>query len=264
MSATDSEIHGGLLLNIMDINQMEPITFPFTSAGANVRWGNQTVEQGAPKPTTVRPFDFWHSSREAAAQEMFVAERGIGLDGRCVGQNAAEVLRHTMHRTLAMNAGLKREERKDMLEQSTNTVMPTLQTPAFISMEMQSSQPKFLLFSRDIPIHMNVFCDEACMLLVWSNERQIESRMREYYGNRFVVYRMPPIVNSACVINTFFLRKRFNRWKYEMRGDNLRILNALESFIFRRAKQDEEMNMDKVLRTMSDTKLGTNYEERTA
>lgn len=236
MAATDSEIHGGLLLNVMDINQMEPITFPFNGEGVHTKRGNQTRGHD---PTSVSPFDFWHSSQGAATSEMFVTERGVRIDGRCVGQSAEEVLRHTMHRTIAMNAGLRREDRKDMLEQATHTVMPTLQTPAFISMEMQSSQPKFLLFSRDIPIHVNVFCDDACMLLLWSNEKQIEGRMRDHYGNRFVVYRMPPIVNSACVIHTFFLKKRLNRWKYEMRGDNLRVLNALESFIFRRSKPDE-------------------------
>ena len=237
MSATDSEIHGGLLLNIMDINRMEPITFPFNEPDVNTKRGNQTRPYDN---TSVSPFDYWHSSRGAASSELFVAERGVRIDGRCVGQNAEEVLRHTMHRTITMNAGLRREDRKDMLEQATVTVMSALHTPAFISMEMESSQPKFLLFSRDIPIHVNVFCDEACMLLVWSNEKQIEGRMREHYGNRFVVFRMPPIVNSACVIHTFFLKKRINRWKYEMRGDNLRVLNALESFIFRRSRNDSE------------------------
>ncbi len=126
-----------------------------------------------------------------------------------------------------------------MLEMVTGAVMPNLVTPAFISLEVQSSQPKFLLFSREIPIHVNVFCDDTCMLLVWSNEGKIEQRMRENYGNRFVVYRMPPIINSACVVHTFYLKKKISRWKYEMR-DNLRVLNALEAFIFRRSKPIQE------------------------
>ncbi len=237
MAATDSEIHGGLLINVMDGTLMEPITFPFNEPDVNTKRGNQTREYS---PTILNPFDFWHSSRGAAQNEMFVAERGIRVDGRMVGQNAEEVLRQAMHRTISMNAGLRREDRREMLEMTTSVVLPALSTPALISMEMHSSQPKFLILSRDIPIYVNVFCDEACMLLMWSNEKQIEGRMRDHYGNRFVVYRMPPLINSACVIHTFFLKKRVNRWKYEMRGDNLRVLNALESFIFRRSKHDSE------------------------
>jgi hypothetical protein len=240
MSALDSEIHGGLLVNILNLDRMEPITFPFDDSvptnGVNTKRGNQIKEYD---PTTVNPFDYWHSSRNASKQNIFVVERGITVEGRMVGHEADRVLRHTLHHVVTMNEGTRREERQDMLEQVTSAVMPNLSSPAMISMEMQSSQPKFLLISREIPIYINVFCDEACMLLVWSNEKQIESRMREHYGNRFVVYRMPPIVNSVCVVQTYFLRKRIKRWRNEMRGDNLRLLNALEGFIFRRAKQDD-------------------------
>lgn len=239
MNTIEGEIYGGLLINLIDPNRMEPVTFPFTGEGLNVKRGNQTVERGAMHSTNVEAFDFWHSNHSNAARnELLIAERAIHVDGRMVGQDAENVLRKTLHQVLTMNAGVRRKDRLDMLEMASAAVMPTLTAPAFISMEVQSSQPKFILFSREIPIHMNVFCDEACMLLVWSNEAQLEHRMREHYGNRFVTYRMPPIVNSACVLQTYYLKKRMGRWKYEMRGDNLRVLNALEAFIFRRAKPD--------------------------
>lgn len=235
MTTTEGEIHGGVLIDLMDPQSMEPITFPFDTK--DTKRGNHVREYD---PTLVHKFNYWHSSRNAAKNEIFVAERGIGIDGRMVGQNAETVLRRALERVVTMNAGLNRDERLDMLEQTTNSVMPTLTTPAMISMEMTSRQPKFLLFSREIPIYVNVFCDNACMLVVWSNEKNIEQRMRDYYGNRFVVYRMPPIVNRACVIHSFFLKKKINRWKFESRGETLRVLNTLESFIFRRSKTDEK------------------------
>lgn len=237
MTTSEASLHGGLLVSLNDATQMEPITFPFDSP--ETKRGNQTLERTDVPMTIPHTFDFWHSSSNAAVEQLYVAERAIRVDGRMVGQKAHEVLHKTMHHVIAMNAGLKREERMDMLDMVTASVMPNLITPAFVSMEMQSSQPKFLLFSREIPIHVNVFCDETCMLLVWSNESRIEQRMRDHYGNRFVVYRMPPIINSVCVIHTYFLKKKISRWKYEMR-DNLRVLNALESFIFRRSKPTSE------------------------
>lgn len=232
--STEGTVHGGLLINLTDITKMEPITFPFESA--DTRRGNQIREH---EGTTVHKFDFWHSSSNTARSEIFVAERGISIEGRMVGQNADSVLRRTLHHVVSMNAGLRREERLGMLDMTASAVMPTLVTPAFISMEVTSSQPKFLLISREIPIHVNVFCDEACMLLLWSNEKNIEDRMREHYGDRFVVYRMPPIVNRVCVIQTYYLKKKLSKWKFELRS-NLRVLNALEAFIFRRSKQDEK------------------------
>lgn len=231
---TEGEIHGGLLINLTDVYQMEPITFPFDTA--DTKRGNHVREYD---PTIVRKFNYWHSSSNAAKSEIFVTERNVAIDGRMVGQNAEQVLRRSLNHVATMNAGLRREERSNMLEQTLNSVMPTLTTPAFISMEMASSQPKFLMFSREIPIYMNVFCDDACMLLMWSNEKHIEQRMREHYGNRFVVYRMPPIVNRVCVIHSYFLKKKINMWRYAARGNDLRVLNTLESFIFRRSKADE-------------------------
>lgn len=234
-TTSEGEIHGGLLIDLMDANRLEPITFPFNTP--DTKRGNQIRDFD---PAFVYKFNYWHSSNNASKNEVFVTERNISIEGRMVGQNSETVLRRTLNHVVTMNAGLQRSERSDMLDQITSSVMPTLTTPAFISMEMSSSQPKFLLFSREIPIHVNVFCDDACMLLVWSNEKNIEQRVRDHYGNRFVTYRMPPIVNRVCVIHTYFLKKKFNRWKYESHGNNLRVLNALESFIFRRSRSDDK------------------------
>jgi hypothetical protein len=233
-TTTEGEIHGGLLIRLYDLTKMEPITLPF---GEETKRGNQVL---AYDPVIPQKLDYWHSSSKAERSEVFVAERNISVESRMVGQNAEQVLRHAQHRVISMNAGLRREERMDMLDHVTASVLPTLVTPAMISMEMMSSQPKFLLFSRDIPIHLSIFCDDACMLLTWTNEYELERRMRDHYGNRFIVYRMPSIVNAACVIQTHFLNKKLKRWIYESRGNHLKLLNMLEAFIFRRSKQDTE------------------------
>jgi hypothetical protein len=230
----DGEIYGGLLLNIQESGSFKPIEFPFE--GEHVARGNHVKSHSN---MVLSNFDYWHADNNAERNTIYVAERGIGIDGRMVGHNTESMLRSTIHRVLTVNNGIKPEDRVNMLDTVTNTVFPTIQSPAFISLTIQSSQPKFILFSRDIPIHISVFCDEDSMVMVWTNEHDLDKRMREVYKDRFAVFRMQPIVNSVVVLQSFFLKKKLNRWKHEMR-DRIRLLNALEAMIIRRSKSDAD------------------------
>lgn len=226
----NGDVYGGLLLKLHDPEGLQPITFPFNSP--NTTRGNHVKLHDN---TTITNFDYWHSGVEAESNTLFVAERGIGLEGRMVGENAAEVLRGISHRVLTVNEGVKREDRLNMLETVYNTVYPHLTGPAFISMAVQSSQPKFLLFSKGKPIYINVFVDEHCTLLTWSSRPDMDARMREVYGSRFSLFRMQPIIDGVVVLHTFYLKKKFTRWKWkpEMQ-ETLRLLNALDATIQRR------------------------------
>lgn len=232
-SGENGAIYGGLLLDINNSHEgFKPITYPFI--GADTTRGNHVKEY---EPTAIHKFDYWHSTHEAHRSKLYVAERGISLDGCAVGHDSEAVMRSTLHQIISVNSGVRMEDRDNMLDTMTKFVLPSLKRPAFLSIDMVSSQSKFLLFSRDIPIHLNVFCDDSCWMLVWTNDAAVEERMQETYGQRFVVYRMKPIINSVCVLHTYYLKKKFNRWKFELR-DRLKILNALEGMIVRRSKSD--------------------------
>lgn len=231
------EIYGGLLLNLNN-NPFQALTFPFE--GMDVRRGNHVSKYDA---VEVRTFDFWHAGRHCASRDMVVAERGVTMHGHMLGVDSERELRNTMHNLLTVNSGVRLEDRDNMLETVTQHVLPKIINPAFISIEMQSSQPKFILFSRDAPIYLYVFCDESSYILMWTNDSNLESSMRKHYGNRFAVYRMNPIVNAVCVLHTYYLKKKFGRWKYELR-DKLKVLNALEALISRRSKSDSNQDQD--------------------
>jgi hypothetical protein len=235
----NGEIYGGLLLNVSSTTPFQPLTFPFDET-VRVRRGNHVQKYD---PVAVKSFDFWHGGRNCATRDMVVAERGITLCGNMLGSNSESVLRSTMHNLLTVNSGVRLEDRDNMLETVTNHVLPKITMPAFISIEMQSSQPKFILFSRDMPIYMNVFCDDASYLLVWTNDSNIERSMRQHYSNRFAIYRMNPIINAVCVLHTYYRKKKFGRWRYELR-DRLKVLNALEALISRRSKSDSSPEAD--------------------
>jgi hypothetical protein len=229
----DGEIYGGLMLNLRDNTPFDTIGFPFT--GIEMAHGNHIMEHSK---LTVNNFDYWHGGRDTEHRTAFVAERGISIDARGVGHDCKETLRNTVHRVLTMNSGVKREDRGDMMEMVTEVVLSNIQVPSAISMAVQSSQPKFILFSRDIPLHVNVFCDEACMLMIWTNESTLEERMREEYGERFSVFRMPPIINSVAVIHSYYLSRKIRHWRYRFK-DRLKLLNAIEGQLRRKTKATE-------------------------
>jgi hypothetical protein len=233
------ELYGGLLLHVQHPDLFKPITFPFES----VVNGLDTVTRGNHSKVhdnlKISSFDYWLSGHDVESNSMYVAERGISINGRMVGANSEETLRGVTHRVLTINEGIKPDERSNILDMVSNIVFPTLQTPALISLSVQSSQPKFILLSRDIPIHVNVFCDDMSMLLIWSNSSDLDTRMREVYGNRFSVFRMKPIVNCAIVLQSYYLKKKMNRWRHEIR-DRLKIMNTLEGMVTRKSKGDSE------------------------
>lgn len=226
------QLYGGLMIMVNDIFNLKPITFPFDQ-GMCTR-GNHVKPHDM---VTVNSFDYWHSGVDDETRNVFVNERGMQIDSRMIGHNANQMLREMTHRVLTVNHGIKIEDRLSMLNTVTNIVFPQLHTPAVISMAVQSSQSKFILFSRDLPIYFNVFCDDNCMLLLWTNEPDVEARMREHYGERFSVFRMKPILNSVLVLHSYYLKKRITRWRYQ-KCDRLELLNRLEALISRKSKGD--------------------------
>jgi hypothetical protein len=234
------EIYGGLVLSIAPNEPFLPLTFPFE--GDRVSRGNQIRPHD---PVRVSAFDFWHSSNGAHVSNVYVPERALKIEARTVGKSPEETTRDIVHRFVTVNAGVPTESRQNILDTLSSVVLPHLVGPSLISMEVQSPQPKFVFFSRDVPLHFTAYCDDAAMILVWSNEDSLESRMRERYGERFLVFRMKPVLNSVLVVNTYFLQKSFSRWKTRaFQGpksrDRLKLLNAIEAKLSRRVKSDEK------------------------
>jgi hypothetical protein len=190
------------------------------------------------------PFDFWVGGREAEHSNMFVPQRGLSLSGFRAGEQTEDNLtKRTIQQLLALNSNPTEAERKmAYLDLAYGKVFSRLQERFFLTMEIMSSSPKFVLMTRDIPVYFLGFCDKESMYLMWSNEAGIEERMRAHYGERFYYYRMKPFLNGMCVIQSVYLKKKIIAWRH-MLQDNLMIMNALEVHLFKRLITEDDQTL---------------------
>lgn len=238
-------VYGGLVLdfNRAWASTFKPVTFPFDAEShetqvTHVETGNHIKKKVLNEPVTLKEFDYWHTGVNAVVQESVIPERGIEIRGKIIGHEKETTLRQTIHRVININDNLLQGERAAFLDSIGTSVLPLVKTPSLISLTIQSSQPKFVILSRDIPVYFYVFVDSHCEILIWSNEPDLNSRMHDIYKNRFAVYRMQPRCNCAVVLHTYFLKKRLGRWNHVI-SDKLKGLNALECQIDRKTKYDD-------------------------
>jgi hypothetical protein len=60
-----------------------------------------------------------------------------------------------------------------------------------------------------------------------------EDRLRTQYPDEFYFYRFRPLPNSVTVIQSFFLRKKLQKWGVKFK-DRLKTFNALEQYLIKR------------------------------
>jgi hypothetical protein len=235
---TTGTVLGCLVLQSPDAPTLERPDFPFTEL-TELNKGNHIAESF--DNDRQAPFDFWLGGRDAEHSRMFVPQRGLALSGFRAGEQTQENLtKRTIQYLLALNSNPTEEERKmAYLDLAYGKVFNRLQERFFLTMEIMSSSPKFVLMTRDIPVHFLGICDNESTYLLWSNEAGLEERMRAHYGERFYYYRMKPFLNGMCVIQSVYLKKKISAWQH-MLGDKLKIMNALEVHLFKRLLTEQD------------------------
>jgi hypothetical protein len=238
---TTGTVLGCMALQTPEVPTLERPDFPFSEL-TEVERGNHIA--GSYETDRQMPFDYWIGGREAEHAKMFVPQRGLALSGFRAGEQTQENLtKRTIQYLLALNSNPTEEERKmAYLDLAYGKVFSKMQERFFLSMEIMSSSPKFVLMTRDIPVHFLGFCDNESTYLLWSNEAGIEERMRAHYGERFYYYRMKPFLNGMCVIQSVYLKKKISAWQH-MLQDKLKIMNALEVHLFKRLLTEESIGL---------------------
>jgi hypothetical protein len=242
MNTNGGTVLGCIVLQTQDAStsKLPRLDFPFTEL-QKVETGNHITSFDS---TCVAPFDFWHGGRDAESAKMFVSTRGLSLSGFRVGEATEENLtRRCIQYLLAINSGPTEDEKKlPYLDLAYNKVFSKINERFFLSLDISSSSPKFVLMTRDMPVYFTAFCDNESTYLMWTNEAGIEERLREHYGERFYYYRMRPFLNGVCVVQSVYLKKKIMTWQHQLQ-DRLKVMNALEVHLFRRViTEDSPVN----------------------
>jgi hypothetical protein len=89
---------------------------------------------------------------------------------------------------------------------------------------------KLIFLARNIEMHMLGMSNQNHTFLVWSNEENLEERMREAYDNEFFYYRFPVFKAGSMVLQSQYLCARYKRWKRKF-SDSLHVFSAMENLI---------------------------------
>lgn len=236
--STGGTVLGCVVLQSIPEPKQPRIDFPFSDM-EKIETGNHITSYDS---TKLNPFDFWHGGRDAEKSKMFVSTRGLSLAGFRVGEQTEDNLtRRCIQHLLAINSNPTEDERnKPFLDMAFNKIFAKIPERFFLSLDITSSAPKFVLMTRDVPVYFTGFCDNEASYLLWTNEAGIEDRLREHYKERFYYYRMKPFTNGTCVIQSVYLKKKIESWQNQM-TDKLKMMNALEVHLFRRLMSEQAM-----------------------
>ena len=106
----------------------------------------------------------------------------------------------------------------------------------YLAVISQSSPHSRLIFlSKGIKLYLTGVTNSNSNFLVWSNEEDLELRMREEYKNKYYYYRFPHVLDRCLVLQTQFICTKFRRWRGDIQ-DRLRVFSILENQIFKAAR----------------------------
>lgn len=216
--------------------QIDPtLVFPQEAHYGQLYRGNHLGEF---PPDRSNKFDYAQAGIDATRIETYAAARGLTIRGYRTGEptdDDQKRLRQVIHNLLAINSQSTEEERNssNYLQLAYSKVYQKLDERAFLNLDIDSAQPKFVLISKGVPVYSFVLFSDEITFLYWSNDPDLEQRAKSYFGNHFYVYRMPVHSDGICVLQSKFLASRYSLWVKTM-YDKLKVMNALESHITRR------------------------------
>lgn len=221
----------GLITASLSLRAGAPPLSP-TNRGAesNVEIGNLSVTTKSPG------MSFCLDTDHAEAIKSYVPTRGISVSARRIGANADSetTLKKVVQNLLAMNGNSTLEEQANStyLNLAFSRVFKNLNNRELIVLAVQSSQPKFIVFTRGVPVYTFSVVDSEGPKLVFTNEVNLDLRLRDA-DPKCCVYRLPSVTEGVCVVQAYFLEKKFVHWTNVLR-DNLKVMSALESHLAKR------------------------------
>jgi hypothetical protein len=233
---------GGLTLYLAPGSEHERPEFPFSSLEKRTL-GNRIKEYSEQKHSE---FDYWHGGTGIDYARQHVPAKALTLEGCRVGIHAddeqeSKTVRHLLRR---LQAPLPVQPTTQVTsfsfaDKATVNLLNQLVDPTLVSISLEALNSRFLIVSRDVPVYFLGMCSDVSMYLLWSNDPDLDTRIRGHYDKRFYFYRMQPLVNQICVIQQRNLRKKLNTLMQSL-PCRLKLMNALEQHISRRPTEEED------------------------
>jgi hypothetical protein len=229
----DDTLYGCLALQVtgphVDLARLVGVDDP-------IRWSNHlSISSEIPKP-----FDYWHGGvLRTETSKVYVPAIAATLTGYRVGtvtnsNLTKKIIQNLLHLNIEPDNST---ENATYLEKAYQNVFLKTKERLFVSLDINTAKMgtgKFLLMSRHIQVNLLIFCNKTNTYLLWTNEQDIEDRMRLLFGEEYYYYRAKPILNRACVIHSLYLQTKFRKWK-QVIEEPLKLFNALDYFLSRRS-----------------------------
>ena len=213
------------------------LTFPFSElenieSGNHFGYYNQGLEN---------QFDYWLGGVGVETAKLSAPSRGVTIGGMRIGDPSESNLAHKIIYSLLTINSDSTEDDKNLpyLDLVYSKISKNLTGKMYACFDISSSKSKFVIMSKDIPVYLFTCSDEEATYLVWSNEETLRKRMREHYGESFYYYNLGTLVNGTLVLQSYYLRKIYQKWRKLLR-DRLKIMNALEEYITKKTLKDIE------------------------
>lgn len=173
---------------------------------------------------------------KAESLKSYVPTRGMSVSARRIGAStdSETTLKKVVQNLLAMNGNATFEEQTSStyLNLAFSRVFKNLSNREMIVLAVQSSQPKFIVFTRGVPVYTFSVLDSDGPRLVFTNEASLDLKLKDL-DPKCCVYRLPVVTEGVCVIQAYYLEKKFVHWTNVLR-DNLKVMSALEAHLAKR------------------------------
>lgn len=184
-----------------------------------------------------KPFDYWHGGSDTEYLKQIVTARNtVFCSFRAKTEHTDNPSTRLTHSILSMRQDLESDlADSSFLDKVFFHIYPKLGGRLCLSLDVASALSQFVLVARDTSLYLTSFGDSRSQYLMWSNEHQLENRLREVFGDqRFFYYRHLPLTNGVMVIQSQFLASKFAKWHQKL--SDLVTLNALDLFLQRRTR----------------------------
>lgn len=191
-------------------------------------------------------FDYWHGGTGIDYARQHIPAKAMTLEGCRVGSTAgdAQELKTVRHLLRRLQAPLPVQSTStssslSFADKATINLLNHLVDPTLISISLEALNSRFVIVSRDVPAYFLGMCSDFGIYLLWSNDPDLDVRIREHYDRQFYFYRMQPLVNQICILQMRNLRKKMTKLTQTL-PCRLKLMNALEQHILRRPTEDED------------------------
>lgn len=214
-----------LLYGCLTLQSTHEFLLPIDGSSLDFRRGSHLVKAS----NSTIPGDFILAA-DKIIPTAFVPSRNEKIDAVSVGSvNHSLGINYVVRLLLAINS-----EKNDLQfpELINERLYKNVTGRYLICISQAGPHSHFIFLVRNVPLYILGVTNDEQTFLLWSNEPDLEERLKREHGNKFYYYRFIPLTMGSLVLQTKFLCTRFRRWNAEM-GDRLKIFSALERSIMK-------------------------------